>query len=326
MTSPATKVAIIGAAGWAGRRHASAFSQAGAQLLDLVDPSPLVAEVAERFGGRPCASIEQANLDDADLVVVALPASYQVPLVASLLSKGHRVLEEKPLALTSDDAQHLLGCDGAADRLDVCYTLNTHPLLPRVREWVDSHHPFSVTVRSVATKFEMSGWRADPKEGGALFVNAIHSIELICSLLDETPSVRSATCSSQIFGSAVPEFVSAGLLFPSGLSYELQCYWAPWPNKSGLNQGDWDLSFDFVSADSRLVWHNDTLAIDGRGRPHERIEVDPTDLFYRQALNAIEFAHGAAPTVGVQRSARATQVAHEILDAAQAHRYTEVMP
>lgn len=321
-----TRVTIVGAAGWAGRRHVQAFAQAGAELLDLVDPSPQVREIAAEFGGRACESLGDADLAAADLIVVALPVSLQVPLVAGLLSDGHRVLQEKPLAVDPREAQLLADSSGAEDRLSVGYTLHAHPLLPRVRDWVAVHRPFSVAVRSVATKYEMLGWRSDPREGGALFVNAIHPIELLCSLLDETPRVHSARTNSEFFGSAAPEYVAASFAFASGLHADLQCYWAPWPNEFGLNQGDWDLCFDFVGADSRLVWRDDHLTIEGRGCPREQIDTDPTDLFHRQALNAIAFANGAPPMVGVQQAARATRVAHEILAAAQTHTSEEVAP
>ena len=94
----ATRVAVIGAAGWAGSRHAHAFHAIGARVVALVDPSPRTAELAREVGARVLESAHQLHPSEVDLVVVSLPSSMQPGTTAELLRRGLRVLVEKPVA------------------------------------------------------------------------------------------------------------------------------------------------------------------------------------------------------------------------------------
>ena len=47
-----TRIAVIGAAGWAGSRHVKAFHALGARVVALIDPSPHVCTAARAVGAE----------------------------------------------------------------------------------------------------------------------------------------------------------------------------------------------------------------------------------------------------------------------------------
>ena len=63
MTDP-TRIAVVGAAGWAGSRHVEAFHALGARVVALVDPSPHVPTVARAVGAEVLDSPAQLDADE----------------------------------------------------------------------------------------------------------------------------------------------------------------------------------------------------------------------------------------------------------------------
>ncbi|NQD87772.1 Gfo/Idh/MocA family oxidoreductase [Paenarthrobacter sp. CM16] len=313
--TPAPRVAVVGAAGWAGSRHARVFAAAGADVAVLVERGERGLALAQELGAKHVSSIKELP-DDLDLVVVALPTTMQSVIVADLLNKGFRVLTEKPVAADAEGAAVLAGASGVHDRLMVGYTLHHHPGAQLLSQWLRDNDVIAVSVRSVAHKKDIDSWRADPKEGGVAVVNGIHAIELISSWFDGDPKVLSASASSSLYGSPVPEHVVATLEFPKGVAFTLQSYWSPWQEPQGLNQGDWSLTIDILASTGRVVWSNDSLQMWDRDGTHSVTTFEPSDLFHRQAEAALKFCAGETPAVTFTQALRATEIADALVMAA----------
>ena len=153
--TPQPRVAVIGAAGWAGSRHAEAFHELGADVVALIDPSPRVRELAHTVGAAVLSSYADLSPDAVDLVVVSLPSSAQPEVTAELLRRGFRVLVEKPIGSSSDNAAILADVDGIDESLMVGYTLHQHPAAKELAEWVASSTVVSVSIRSAARKLSL---------------------------------------------------------------------------------------------------------------------------------------------------------------------------
>ncbi|MFC9354038.1 Gfo/Idh/MocA family protein [Arthrobacter sp. NPDC057013] len=318
MTSakPAPRVAVVGAAGWAGSRHARAFAAAGADVTVLVEKDDRAYPLAQELGAVLAPGIEELRPEHADLVVVALPATIQPAICADLLNRGFRVLTEKPVAADAEGAAVLAAASGVNERLMIGYTLHQHPAASLASEWVGKNEVITVSVRSVAHKQNVDSWRADPKEGGVVVVNGIHAIELVSSWFDGDPKVLATSSSSSLYGSPVPEHVVTALEFPPGVLFNLQTYWSPWQEPQGLNQGDWSLTIDVLARDGRMLWSNDTVHVWNRDGGHETQSFAPSDLFLRQAEAALKFCTGEAPAVTFTQALRATAIADAVVAAA----------
>ncbi|BCW48233.1 Gfo/Idh/MocA family oxidoreductase [Arthrobacter sp. StoSoilB13] len=304
-------VAVVGAAGWAGSRHARAFAKAGANVTHLVEPDERGFALAQELGSQLVPSVLELP-DHLDLVVVALPTTLQPAICADLLNRGFRVLTEKPVAADAEGAAIMAAASGVNERLMVGYTLHQHPGVPAVSQWVSDNDVIAITVRSVAHKQNVDSWRADPKEGGVAVVNGIHAIELVSSWFKGDPKVLATSASNSLYGSPVPEHVVSTLEFPSGVVFTLQTYWSPWQEPEGLNQGDWSLTVDVLANGGRMLWSNDSLHVWDRDGGQQEQTFDPSDLFLRQAEAALRFCAGETPAVSFAQALRATEIADAI--------------
>lgn len=315
-TAPAPRVAVVGAAGWAGSRHARAFAAAGANVTTLVEREERGSALAQELGSQLMADTAGLRPEDLDLVVVALPTTMQPVVCADLLNRGFHVLTEKPVAADAEGAAVLAAAWGVNERLMVGYTLHQHPAAPLVSRWVRENDVISVSVRSVAHKQNIDSWRADPNEGGVAVVNGIHAIELVSSWFDGNPKILATSASSGLYGSPVPEHVVCTLEFPEGAVFTLQSYWSPWQEPQGLNQGDWSITIDVLASAGRMLWSNDSLHVWERDGGQYRTTFEPSDLFFRQAVTALKFCAGGTPAVTFAQALRATEIADAVLAAA----------
>lgn len=325
-TTPALRVAVVGAAGWAGSRHARAFAQAGADVAFLVELDDRAYPLAQELGAQLVPSTTELSPENLDLVVVALPTTMQPTVCADLLNRGFRVLTEKPVAADAEDAAVLAAASGVNERLMIGYTLHQHPAAVLLSSWVSNTEVIAVTVRSVAHKQTVDSWRADPKEGGVAVINGIHAIELVSSWFDGNPKILATSSSSSLYGSPVPEHVVTALEFPAGVLLQLQTYWSPWQEPQGLNQGDWSLTIDVLARDGRMLWSNDTIEVWHRDGSHDTKSFAPSDLFLRQAEAALRFCTGEAPAVTFTQALRATAIADAVVAAASSGAKDVVAP
>lgn len=307
------RVAVIGAAGWAGSRHVEAFRTLGAAVTVIIDPSPKAEELAAALGARVLASHQDLQQGEVDLVVVALPSSAQPVVVADVLRRGFRVLVEKPIGSSVENAAALQGVDGVESRLMVGYTLHSHPAVQKLTRWIRDSSVISIGVRSAARKFALDSWRVRPDEGGVAVVNGIHAIELISSLYPGTVEVRESYASQGLHGAAVPDFAAATLQFENGPVFRLETYWSPWNHSSGLNRSDWSIEIDVVAREGRRVWSNWQLSSWDRFGSEVVEHFPEIDLFLAQAEAALAFARGSAPPVGYRQALRATELADRIV-------------
>lgn len=308
------RVAVVGAAGWAGSRHVSGFARAGARLVGLVDPGPGTADLARRWSTGVLRSVDDVDPAAVDLAVVALPTRAQPGVCAHLLERGLRVLSEKPVAVDPAGAAVLATVPDVERRLQVAYLLHQHPAVGLLREWTRSADVVSVSVRTVARKRTVDSWRADPGEGRVLVVNAVHAIELVASLFPGEVDVVDRWDSSRLYGSGVPELVHATYQVRGGPRVRIETYWSPWDNDEGLNDGDFDLTVDLVAPQGRRLWRNWRLRSWDRDGEERVRRFTPFDLFQAQAIDALSFARGGPPRVGFRQSLRATEIAAALLE------------
>jgi predicted dehydrogenase len=309
----AVRIAVVGAAGWAGSRHVDSLHALGAEVVALVDPSPSVVRMAQRIGARVVDSPTQLMTGDVDLVVVSLPSSLQPSVCADLLRRGHRVLVEKPIGSSGANAAVLDELESANDALMVGYTLHHHPVAKVLADWITASDVISISVRSAARKLTLDSWRAEPDEGGVVVVNGIHAIEYVASLFPVDAKVLSTYGSDLLHHASVPDYTATTLIFEGGPLFRLEVYWNPWDHTTGLNHNDWSFEIDVVAHQGRRLWSNWSLHAWDRLGPETVHHFPEVDLFLEQAKSVLRFARGEKPVVGYPQALRATQVADEIV-------------
>ena len=310
----AVRIAVVGAAGWAGHRHVDAFRAVGGRVVALIDPDPRVHTMAGTIGAQVLESPSHLHADEIDLVVVSLPSSLQPGVSAELLQRGLRVLVEKPIGSSAANAAVLSEVSGIGETMMVGYTLHHHPIAQALATWVAGVDVISISVRSAATKSTIDAWRVAPEEGGVTVVNGIHGIEFAASLFPGEPTVHSTYSSDQLHRASVSDYTAAMLSFADGPLFRLETYWNPWNHTTGLNRDDWSFEVDVIASEGRRVWSNWSLHRWDRFGS-ETVDYFPeVDLFLEQAKKAIRFAAGDQPIVGFRQALRATEIADGIVD------------
>ncbi|BCB77918.1 hypothetical protein GCM10022251_37670 [Phytohabitans flavus] len=140
-----TRVAVVGA-GWVTvNRHLPSLSRhPGVRVVGMVTPEPPQvsrAELARRHGlTRYGATLDEPWLrDEVDAVVIGTPPDTHADLVCAALERGLHVLVEKPFALTTEDADRMIGAAKAADRrLAVIHNLQYGRAATRARALLTS--------------------------------------------------------------------------------------------------------------------------------------------------------------------------------------------
>ncbi|WP_210583627.1 Gfo/Idh/MocA family protein [Streptomyces sp. GESEQ-35] len=182
------RTAVVGL-GWAGRELWLPLltEHADFDLVAVVDPAPAALDAAPGIPVHP--TVDALNARAVDLAVVAVPNHLHAEVAAGLLRKGISVFLEKPVCLTSDEADTLAAAErgggamllagsAAPHRGDVGALARLVPELGRIR------HVDLAWVRARGIP-RAGGWFTQRSKagGGVLFDLGWHLLDTLGSLL-----------------------------------------------------------------------------------------------------------------------------------------------
>ncbi len=146
----------------------------------------------------------------ADGIVVVTPAPSHFPLCREFLDTGKDLFVEKPLTLTSAEAQQLAELADRNQRiLQVGHIFRFDPASQWLREAI--HSGQFGRVRILRSNF--SGFKRPRNDSGILFADAIHFVDLFNYFLGQSPARVQAVCQ---------DFIGRGMEDASLLSLEYQ--------------------------------------------------------------------------------------------------------
>lgn len=219
---PPVRVAVVGA-GLIGRRHAEhVAAQPATELLALVDPSPVGAEVAAAHSAQwyPALS-DLVAAGRPDGVIIATPNQMHVENGLEAVAAGIPVLVEKPVADDVAGATRLVeAAEAAGVPLAVGHHRRHNPLMRRAQEVVASGRLGKIlAVQATCWFFKPDdyfepAWRR-AKGAGPVFLNLIHDIDNLRALCGEVANVQ-ALESNAVRGNAVEDTAGILLRFASG--------------------------------------------------------------------------------------------------------------
>ncbi len=169
--SASVAVGFVGCGEFAGQVLVPAFVAAGATLAVVGGGTGPSAEAAtRRLGFSRYADDEQAVIDDPeiDAVVIGTRHGAHAALAESALNAGKSVFCEKPLALSVEELDAVMGA--AADArgvLAVGFNRRFAPMAIRLREFLaGTAAPLTATYRVSAGTIPASHWVHDLEQGG----------------------------------------------------------------------------------------------------------------------------------------------------------------
>lgn len=131
------RICVVGAGRW-GQNHLRTLHDMGCLAGVVETDAERREQVRAEYGVRVHRDVEAAMAEGFDGYVVAVPAARHVQVALPLLEAGCAVLIEKPMALSTADALHLLEVakqHGA--HVMVGHLLLFHPAIRKVKELID---------------------------------------------------------------------------------------------------------------------------------------------------------------------------------------------
>ncbi len=218
-----SRLAIVGA-GLVGVRHIEAIKSAdNVALAAIVDTSESAKQIARDNQVGFYSSLDELfHKDKPDGVLLSTPTTLHLEQGLQCISAGCPVLIEKPITVTSAEAQTLVA---TAEKTSVPVLVGHHrrhnPLIQKAHELIAEGAIGSIrSAQGICwlykpdDYFEIAPWRK--LEGaGPISVNLVHDIDLMRYLMGDVVQVQ-ATATKSIRGFENEDVAAAVLLFESG--------------------------------------------------------------------------------------------------------------
>jgi predicted dehydrogenase len=172
------RIGLIGPGSFATRVLTPAFLRAGAKLEIVGGGSGPSAEAASRGLGFPRIAADAAAVisdENVDAVVVATRHSSHADLTIEALRAGKHVFCEKPLALTLDSLEAVLGSVATSGGIvAVGFNRRFSPLLRQMRDFLAlPSNQIAAAYRVSAGRLEKGHWTHELDEGGGRILGEI---------------------------------------------------------------------------------------------------------------------------------------------------------
>ncbi len=210
----------------------------GLNLAGIFDARKESQEEARRcYDVRIYASLDEVLADPrVDAVVIATPSESHAPLGLRFLEAGKHVVLEKPMCLSTSEAEALIETSRRCGRLlTVRHNRRWDGDFLTVKSIIDEECLGKIYVldSSLDALIRPSGWRAQKESGGGWFVDwGCHLIDQVLQLARARPVSVFASISSLAWDVDVETFARVLIQFENGVLSEVQTSnvsWLPRP-------------------------------------------------------------------------------------------------
>ena len=227
-----------------GRRHLEAF----ASLADV----EVVTRNSAAYAGIPPEQVGQAMIEapDLDALDICLPTGQHARVTIAALDAGKHVICEKPMALTTEDCEHMLQArDRSGKILMIAHVLRFWPAYRWLRDALVEHR--YTAIRSAGFR-RRSGippwgpWLQNPAEsGGAVLDLLVHDFDQALWHFGEP-----AGATAHSAGSA--NVIESTLRYPNGLEVAVAGGWH-------TGEVPFAMEFDVQAAEGEVRFEQDKL-------------------------------------------------------------------
>ena len=218
-------VGIVGLGYWGPNLARNFAAIPGCDVRYLCDADEAARDRVARTlpAARATADLDELLADpDLDAVVLATPVPTHAELAVRVLEAGRHCFVEKPLAVTSADAERAVAAAERAGRLlMVGHLLEYHPGVRRLKELTTSGELGDEIYYIYGNRLNLGKLRADEN---ALWSLGAHDVSVVLYLADEEPIEVEAHGESYV-RSGVEDVVFCFMRFPSGLTAHLHLSW-----------------------------------------------------------------------------------------------------
>ncbi|GMA49518.1 oxidoreductase [Alicyclobacillus contaminans] len=302
-------VGLIGC-GFIAQKHVRALLlEPDVHLVAVTDTVPesmqSVVSQCEQSGRRaPKAFASHHELlacSTVDTVVVAVPSGLHAKMAKQALMQGKHVVVEKPMALSTADAEELCTlADAVGRRLVVCHQKRFYPHLQRVHDIVAQGKLGDIVFAEVSLMYnrndayyQSANWRGTKAMDGGLLLNqGIHNLDLLLWFTG-VPSAVLGDVSRQLRAIETEDTAAAILRYANGRLATVSATVCAHPRVSGERIALFGTRGGIEMTGKQLE-HMERWEVEGVERP-EFVEVNPYRCLYRDLQRAIE--RGTRPSV-----------------------------
>ncbi|MHB8565645.1 MAG: Gfo/Idh/MocA family protein [Nitrososphaerales archaeon] len=189
-------IAIIGTGLQAKRRLASIAGRQDCRATCVVGrKEEPTRTLAEAYGAKHSLNWNDVvKQSDVDAVMLCTPPHTHMEMAATAMESGKHVLCEKPIALSTKDAEEMIFIAKKNSVLLKCgFNHRYHPAVSKLKEWLSDGKAVG-KVYFIRARYGHGGragyegqWRSDPKlvAGGQLMEHGIHVVDLFRMLLGD---------------------------------------------------------------------------------------------------------------------------------------------
>jgi predicted dehydrogenase len=224
VTSKPVRVGVVGFGYWGPNLVRNLDRLGDAELVVVCDTAEAnLAKFADLYPGVATTTGIEALLagHGLDAVVVATSAPSHFSIAKKVLEAGLHCFVEKPLTLTSADAEELVRlADARGVVLMVGHLMEYHSAIGWIRDYIASGEMGDV-LYLYAQRLNLGKVRT---EENAFWSLAPHDVSIVLYLLGETPDYVSANGAAYLH-EGVHDTVFANLHFPSGKMANIHVSW-----------------------------------------------------------------------------------------------------
>ena len=221
------RLGILGGGGISSTHARAAREIAGVEITAVCgENKEKVARLAEECGARPFFDLKAFfDSDLLDIVLIGSPSGLHAEQGIEAARRGIHVLAEKPVAITTKQADRLIeACERAGTKLGVFFQDRFAPDVLRLKRLLDEGALGRVFLVSGRVKwyrpaqyYKGSRWRGTwaLDGGGALMNQAIHTVDLLLWLTGDVSRV-SAKALTALHDIEVEDTVVATMEFSNG--------------------------------------------------------------------------------------------------------------
>ncbi len=255
------KIAIIGYGGMGNYHamHLKAYEQSAPEdplsLAGIYDIDPCRMDYARENGIRVYASAEEIWQDSSvGAVLIATPNDLHAPYAFAAAAAGKHIISEKPIAMSSAEAQEMYARAEAAGLIFEVHQnrrwdddfLTVKNILARG----DIGHVYRIESRVLGANGIPGAWRKEKARGGGMMLDwGVHLIDQMLQMIDAP--IESLFCDySYIYGEEVEDGFDLLVRFRGGIEYRItvltDCFrplprWQVYGTEGTATVEDWEM-------------------------------------------------------------------------------------
>ena len=224
MSKNVINVGIVGL-GQAGLRHLEAFTNLkNIEIQGVADPEKRILNDIERKYDFPTFTSYKDLFDlKLDILVISTPHRYLYQIGLDAANLGINILIEKPIALNLSDAVNLVKhCDDKNVKMGVSFVHRYRNEVQKTKEWILKKKLGKLLLTNTTMFFPqrqpLPKWLNSPKDsgGGVIMYSAIHSLDMLCWLINDVCISVTAKCGTFNQKDKVENFASCMFQFSKG--------------------------------------------------------------------------------------------------------------